>query len=369
MKLMKLLIVSLFLFLPLATHAQSLDITVWSDHANHDQNTYPLGQSNLKILPNGLLIDSHEFTNLITWNYSEINNRVATVKQEDELMLSLFDPAGQRLLIQSLEFFDPADETLKIYPINNGRTVLRDNVANFTFLDPKGETLFSVSNSSQSADGERESRLAADDHGRTIVLYNPVISYGNTTGSRAKIVYAENHERLFFNSMEMEIQDLKVSSNGAFISLLAAGGGESVVLIYDRFGNELYRYETTDSLRGVNLSPKGDFITKFTTGRVQVFNTISGEVAGSSSSRGSVVDAFYFPEDETIIMLGGAISGLSISDPTVTAVHLGRRQIVREDVRESIASYDPAEIRFNREAEGQYLIKGLNKHLQIIAQF
>lgn len=366
---MKLVIVFLFLFLPPAVLSQSLDITVWPEHASHDLNTYPLGQSNLKVLSNGILITSQEITDLVSWNFSDINNRVAVIKQEDELILSLFDPGGQKLLTQSLEFFDPADETLKIYPINDGRTVLRDNVANFTFLSPKGETLYSVSNSSQSADGERESRLAADDQGGTIVLYNPVISYGSTTGSRAKIVYAENHERLFFNSMEMEIQDLKISSNGAFISLLATGGGESVVLIYDRFGNELYRYETTDTLRGVNLSPKGDYITKFTSGRVQVFKTISGEVAGSSSSRGSVVDAHYFPEDETIIMLGGSISGLSILEPTVTAVHLGRRQIVREDIQVSVASYDPANIRFNRETEGQYLIKGLNKYLQVIAQF
>ncbi len=366
---MKLLFVLLFLFLPPAANSQSLDISVRPEHAGHDENTYPLGQSNLKILPNGISIASHEVTDLVSWNYSEINNRVAAVKQDDELILSLFDLGGHRLLTQPLEFFNPSDETLKIYPINDGRTVLRDNVANFTFLSQKGETLYSVSNSSQSADGERESRFAADDRGRTIVLYNPVISYGNTTGSRAKIIYSENHEHLFFNSMEMEIQDLKVSSNGAFISLLASGGGESVVLVYDRFGNELYRYQTTDSLRGINLSPKGDYITKFTSGRVQVFNTISGEVAGSTSSRGSIIEAFYFPEDEIIIMLGGSFSGMRIMEPSLTAVHLGHRQIVREDIHASIASFDPGEIRFNREAEAQYLIKGLNKHLQVIARF
>ncbi len=369
MKLIKLFFASILFLLSTSVHSQTVQISTQPGHENHDLNTFPLGNSTLKVLSNSILIDDTEIMNPVSWSYSESINRVATLERDEELKLSVFDQSGNRLMSQSLEFFNPFDQTLQIYPIGDGRIVLRDNVANFTFLSAKGETLYSVSNSSQSADGERESRMAKDATGRTVVLYNPAISYGNSTGSRAKIVLAENEEVLFYNSTDMEIRELKVSTNGSFITLLTTDEEWYEVIIFDRFGSELYSYRTEDPLRGINLSPNGDYITKFTTGRVQVYNSITGEVEGSTSSRGSVIDAVYFPEEETIIMLGGVITGQQVSDPTITAVHLGRRQIVREDVRESISIPESGMISFHRELSGRYLIRGLNKHLIVTANF
>src|SRR5690625_6425982 len=69
--------------------------------------------------------------------------------------------------------------------------------------------LFSISNSSGSQSGERPSELAADPSGITIALYNPAISYGETTGSRAVLVYGENDTDQFFSSENQEITDRK----------------------------------------------------------------------------------------------------------------------------------------------------------------
>lgn len=363
------LISILFFLMPLALQSQTLDISTLPDHADHGHNTFPVGHTTLQINPDGIVIDNLEIKNPVSWSLSKNNNRVATLEREDELILTLYDLSGRRLMQRPLEFFDPFDQTLSIYLFSDGRVILRDNVANFTFLNPKGETLYSVSNSSQSQDGESESRIARDESGRTIVLYNPVISFGNSTGSRAKIIFAENDEQLLYNSPDKEITDLKVSQNGSFITLLAVGSGQSEVSVYDRFGNELYRYETDDALMGVHLTPNGDYITKYTSGRVQTFNTITGEVAGSSSSRGAVIEAVYFPDDETIIMIGGVINAQSISDPTISAVHLGQRQIVRENINEMISLPESGEISFNRKAAGQYTITGMNKQLNVTARF
>lgn len=369
MKLIKLFIIPILFLMPVTVYTQTLQITVDPDHESFDLYTIPLSQTTLKVLQGSILINDKEISNPVTWSYSEWVNRVATIEREENLKLSLFDPYGNRLMSRTLEFFDPFDQTLKVYPIGDGRTILRDNVANFTFLNVKGETLYSVSNSSQSVEGERESRLAMDETGRSVVLYNPAISYGNTTGSRAKIVLAENDEYQFFNHTEMQIKELKISKTGSFITLLATDDEWIEVLLFDRFGNELYRYRTEDSLQGVHLSPNGDYITKFTSGRVQVFNTLTGEVAGSTSSRSSVMDAVYFPQEETILILGGGISGQRLSDPSITAVHLGRRQIIRENIGESLSITPFGAITIEREMSGRYLIRGMNKHLFVTANF
>lgn len=369
MKLIKLFFVSLIMIMPAVALSQSLDIRVKPAHEGYDLNTYPFGDTSMRALPNSLLIEDREILNPLAWSYPGQIDRVAAIVNQNEMNLSVYDPAGKQLMSRKLDFFDPSDQTLKLYPMGDGKVVIRDNVVNFTFLNAKGETIYTVSNSSQSREGELESRLASGENGRSVVLYNPVISYGNTTGSRAKIIFSEGEELQFFNRTDQEIKELNVSKNGSFITLLATDGKWHEVIVFDRFGSELYSYRTEDPLVGVNLSPKGEYITTYTSGRVQVFHTLSGEVAGSSSSRGSVLEAAYFPEEETIIILGGGISGLQLTDPTVTAVHLGKRQITRENIGESISAPDPGAIDISRDMNGRYLIRGLNKHLFVTTNF
>ncbi len=358
------------LFLPLTTAvSQSITITPDPDHTDLALNAFPVNGETLMISGDQVQIGSAVFFNPASWSHSTGREKFSFLERRENIYLISVDKQGNTLIEEALEFFDVSDETLNVYLFDDGRVVLRDNVANFSFLNSKGEQVFSVSNSSQSADGERESQLAADKRGRTVVLYNPVILYGAQTGSQARIVFGDQDHELFFDDREREIKFLQVSNDGAFITMIASDGNTDRVLIFDRFGNEIYRQDADDPLAGAVLSKNAEYLTLFTSGRVQVFELLSGDVLGSASSRVSLIYAAYQPEDETVLALGGTVTNGTITNPTLTAVHLSRREIVREEINQSLSFIDIQDIEFERPAANQYRITGLNRYLNISLQF
>lgn len=355
----------LILFSGISLHAQSITVTPVQEHVNFGQNTFPIHNSSLSIGSNSVQIGDATIDQPRTWGKSHQGNRVSFLLNRGSLDLMNVDANGNQIVDQSLEVFDPTDQTLKVYSFNDGRSIIRDNVANFTFFDAEGELIYSYSNSSQSVDGERESELSSDSNGRTVVIFNPVIAYGNQTGSRANIIYGEENSLEFFSDTQREIRQVNVSSNGAFITIVAANSSGSQVFLFDRFGNELYQYQTDEELLGVSLTSDANFITMYSSGRVLVYNVESGESMGSASSRSSILYAAFIPQDETVLALGGSLAGRNISNPTLTAVHLGLRQITREDINLSLSTLERNAIRINRTGEGNYSLTGLNKTLNL----
>lgn len=349
--------------------AQSVTVTSDRDHSNYNQNTVPLHNNSLIIGSNSLQIGGTTIDHPRSWAKSYQGKKVSLLVNRGDLYLLNLDASGKKISENSLEFFDPSDQTLKVYSFDDGRTIIRDNVANFTFFDGAGKLLYSFSNSSQSADGERESQLSADSKGRTVVLYNPVIAYGSNTGSRASIIYGEENSREIFVDTQREIRQLNVSDDGSFITLLATSSDGSFLNLYDRFGNELYQYQTEDDLLGVTLSSDAKYITKYSSGRVQVYNVETGESVGNASSRSSIIHATFIPEDQTVLALGGSVSGRNISNPTITAVHLGLRQITRSDIHIQLSTLDQNEIRLIRTGESNYSMTGLNRDLILQTNF
>lgn len=368
-----LLSVLLFFFLPVICFSQSVSITPVSAHSENNQNSFPLRNGSVSASGDNVRIQgtssTADFGNVVAWTFSPRNLKVGLLGGGQDLSLTQLDDKGEALIEKELEFFDPADETLELYAFDDGRSVVRDNVANFSFLDATGDVQFSISNSSQSPEGERESQLAADPKGRTIVLYNPVISHGSQTGSQARLVYGPEEHEVFYRDDTREITDAIVSNNGTVVALLTSSGSDDTVLIYDRFGNELNRINADAGQKGVALSDRGGFITIYSGGRVQVYNALTGERVGSSSTRSSVIYATYIPEDETIIILGGSEADNGISEPTITAVHVSLRQIAREDIGLSLAVTDLDDLYLQRTAANQFRLSGLNQHLDIQTSF
>ncbi len=102
-------------------------------------------------------------------------------------------------VINSGEFNRVGDDpSFKIYPLQNGSYIVRENIANFVLFDSFGSVIRPISNSSQSEDGEKISELAMDPMGKTIVLYNPQIRNGTKRDSQAKIVGLEGADRDVF---------------------------------------------------------------------------------------------------------------------------------------------------------------------------
>jgi hypothetical protein len=371
MKYPQLLFIFLFsLILSTSLQARQLSVQAVSGHSSNSQNQYPLDGGVLESDRGYFTIGESGVFNPESWSISYQNQKAGFLEtREQSVYLTIFETSGNKIVDRELEFFDVNDETLKLYLFDNGRSVTRDNVANFTFFDPDGELIYSVSNSSQSSEGERESELAASAYGNTIVLYNPVINYGESRGSRAKVVFGENDQKVFFRDESAQILQVKVSESGSYITLLTGDGSNYGVYIFDRFGNELNQFSFDDEQKGVSISDDAQFVTVYSGGRTQVLNALTGERVGSTSSRSPVINSRYFENDDVILVFGGVQEGNRIDRPTVSAIHIGQRQILREEVNESLSIYDVDRIDITQLQSNSYRIDGLNRSLNIQADF
>lgn len=360
----------LFLILSTSLHARQLTVQAVSEHSSNSQNQYPLDGGILESDRGYFTIGESGVFNPESWSISHQNQKTGFLETRDQsVYLTIFETSGNKIVDQQLDFFDASDETLKLYLFDDGRSVTRDNVANFTFFDPDGELIYSVSNGSQSSEGERESELAADASGRTVVLYNPLINYGDSRGSRAKVVYSESDQHVFFRDESSQILQVKVSESGSYITLLTGNGSNYEVYIFDRFGNELNKFSFDDDQKGVSLSDDARFVTVYSGGRTQVLDALSGDRVGSTSSRSPVIYSRYFEGDDVILVFGGVQQANRIDSPTISAINIGERQILRENINESLSVYDFERLGITRLQGNSYRIDGLNRSLRVQADF
>ncbi len=366
------LLFTFLLSLILSTSLQARQLTVQAvdGHASNSQNQYPLDGGLLESDRGYFTIGESGVFNPESWSISYLNQKTGfLVIRDQSVYLSIYETSGNQVVDRQLDFFDASDETLKLYLFDDGRSVTRDNVANFTFFAPNGDLKYSVSNSSQSSEGERESELAADAYGKTVVLYNPVINYGDSRGSRAKVVMGEGDQRVFFRDQSSQILQVKVSENGSYITLLTGNGSNYEVYLFDRFGNELNQFSFSDEQKGVSISDDARYVTVYSGGRTQVLDAANGDRVGSTSSRSPVIYSRYFKDDDVILVFGGVQQGNRIDQPAISAIHIGERQILREDINESLSTYDFERLRISRLQGNSYQIDGLNRSLRVRTDF
>lgn len=355
-----------FLLVPVTLLSQNISLSISPETEESDFDTYHTQDSSVVVGDYLYQFGDAEITSPVAWSLSTGLSKLSFVVREGGPVLASYDDNGRSLYRSELEFFNLDDSTIQTYSLNDGRVIVRDNVANFTFLNAQGDQVYTISNSSQSPDGERESEVAFDEHGSVIVFYNPVISYGSTTGSRASFARGENDIETFFNDREREISFLTVDKSGSFITLIASGSGKDVVLIYDRFGNELFEVESEDnSLLGADLTEDARYLTLYSSGRIQVIDIETGEVLGSASSRSTVLKATYFADEEIILALGGSVSENRIADPEIMVVDLAKRQINRENISTDLSFYDLKRVALLEENNGEMALKGTHKEVRI----
>ncbi|PWN06185.1 hypothetical protein [Rhodohalobacter mucosus] len=349
--------------------AQSVTVSIADGQAGRTDDQVVLKSGVAEVTGSDLSVKGNRVTNTMSWSVSPGGNKIGAMTRNGMVAYRMLDYYGNSVANTELEFFNSSDESIAVYQFDDGRAVARDNIANFTFFDADGSVVYSISNSSQSSGGEQISRLAADPEGKTIVLYNPVISYDSRTGSRAQIVYGQGDVTEFFRSDSREIKQVRVADDGLFITVLTSGQASDRVHVYDRFGNEIHTMDLEPERLGVTLSGRGEFLTAYGAGRVQVFNIITGERVGSSSSRTAILYGEYIPEDETILVFGGNASGSSVADATVIAVHVGRRQIARTNLDRTAVMREKDYLSIVRTSTGTYRMKGLNQELEIRTSF
>lgn len=348
--------------------SQTIDIETSPEQQSYSGNTFTAGDGTITVSGNQFVLGSTQIANPEAWSLSSSNKKAAFLQRRNGTNLLSYNSEGTLLIEKNFEFFAPSDNTINAYQFGNGRVVLRDNVANFSFLNAKGDLGYSLSNSSGSSEGEKESELASDPSGNTIVVYNPVIVYGSEKGSRAQIVYGDRDNNVFFRSRNEEIKNIRISDDGAFITVLSAGNQGNRVNLFDRFGNELFEVASDEDLIGATLHEDAAHLTIYSSARVQVYEIPGGDRLGSASSRSSILFAGYDPESQTIIALGGTLNGFVIQDPEITAVSISQRKIAREEVPFSISTLNPDRLELSKSGT-RYEISGLNRDLLVDISF
>lgn len=299
------------------------------------------------------------------WSVSSQLNRLTVLEKGERVTIRQFDDSGNQLYSEELPYADPDDATLKIYTFPDGRTVLRESVAYFTFLTPSGTTRYALSNSSQSLSGERESELASDLHGITTVLYNPAISFGQTTGSRAVLVFGEDDTKEFYRNQDHIISFLKTDPKGKFILLVAQNGSASEVRYFDRFGNSLFSVPSDEIITGARVTENGKYLTIYTSAMIQVYNVESGERVGSASVQQPVLYATYNEDKNIMIALGGTLEGIRVSNPSVMVVDIERRAIETENIEGNLYTLDLSRVNLKGTDGGPFQLAGFRENIRI----
>ncbi len=263
---------------------------------------------------------------------------------------------------------DQSDPSLKTYALKNGGFIVRENIANFLVYDSFGKVVRSISNSTQSKDGEAISEVAADANGKTIVLYNPKVMANGKSGSRAKVIGLNQSESDIFYSDSRVIRTVKVSESGEFIAIATGKEGtDDEVVIVDRYGNKINSVSFDQEIVGVNLYGSGSTLTVYSNSRAAVYNVLTGKRIGSSSFRSPVHFANYSSSDKTIIALTGDLKGNSITNVELHAVNIGARKVVRGAYSSSIVEL--TEPTLERVGRFNYVLKGYSKDLKVRASF
>lgn len=263
------------------------------------------------------------------------------------------------------------DPSFKIYSLQNGAYIVRENIANFVLFDSFGSVIRPISNSTQSKDGEKISELATDPMGKTIVLYNPEVRNGSKKGSRAQVIGLENTERNIFYSDDQQIRSVRVSESGEFIAIASGKeGNDDEITVMDRYGNEIRTISFDQEVRGMNLYGSGSTLTVFSSGRVAVYNVQSGERIGSSSFRGGTLQfANYSGSDQTIVGLMGDLNGSTLSNIEVSIINVSARKIASQKYSGILQVDDVNGIILNRTGKFSYNLSGMSKDLRLRANF
>ncbi|MFN1834411.1 hypothetical protein AB2B38_004025 [Balneola sp. MJW-20] len=345
-------------------NAQSLTIQTQSGSGNNTPAIFTLNGTDIELGRGTLSIN--------TVNYSadsravDVNGMAVILNDQG---ISRIGQNGAVLYKADYQAPGEEDPSLKVYAVYNGGFVLRENIANFLLYDSFGDLKHSISNSTQSQGGESISELAADPYFKTIALYNPEYRLNGKSGSRVSVIDG-SRSREVFNIDDRVINTVTVSSDGQFIAVgSSASGSDDQVDVVDRYGNLINQFEFDQDVAGFSFSRGNDYLTVYSTGRVVVYETISGERIGSTSLRTPVRAASYFPQDNSIVLITATGQGTILSDIEVRVIDLQQRAIASEEFSQTLGTAVEIPVTIRRTARRAYTIEGLSKGLNIRASF
>lgn len=342
--------------------AQSLTVSESSATARNGIDQYMISGYQIAIDDNDLAFAGNAAS-------SSVNNLTAIAAILQSASVNVHAGNGDELFSTPFNLKSD-DSSAKIYAKLNGGFIIRENIANFLFYNSLGSVKQSISNSSQSTEGESISELASDPAFKTVVLYNPKVVNGGIEGSRAKVVNNDLTTTDIYYSSSRAIRTVKVSDNGQFIAIATySPGTDAVVVIIDRFGNDLAEINFDQNVEDMVISKDGSYVTIRSNGRMGVYSVRDGERNGSASFRSTLLYAEYVPEDQTVIALTGSRSGSSLTDVEIHAINVAARAIQRQSFSTALSMTDLIPLKLSRKGTYRYSLSGLNKTLELSVSF
>ena len=285
----------------------------------------------------------------------------------ESLKLFIDEVPGQRLLTIHSESYENGDPSLKIYTLNDGRTIVRSNIAQFDLYDQTGQLKYSVSNASGSTKGEEISRLAISRDGSLILAYNPKILFQHSTQSRIqRINFSTGKISSFYYSENQTISNLRISDDGQFVLVTFKHGGRSEVVLFDRFANVIRKFSFHYVPDAVVLTKDDKYVTVTYKNRINVYDVLNGHQVGGTYLRSYLFYVTYFPKDRLILGLAGKYDPSSgrIHDLKVIGVDLKARKLGSGEYNESMKWYkDKINLDISRIRAHHYEIKGFSSSL------
>lgn len=360
---MKYLSILFIVFFPVTmTQAQSITVSGQTGTNDHGVNEFRVAGHELTIADNSL---SHASSSVS----ADLSDRTAISAVLNNRGIHLHAGNGSSLYTTTYKLMSD-DNSVKVYVKPNGGFIVRENIANFLFYNASGQIQQSVSNSSQSTEGEAVSELSADPMFKTVVLYNPTIVRNGREGSQASVVQPNWTKRNIYYSDDRTISGVRVAESGQLIAVITQSPGtDDEVSVTDRFGNKLGTFDFNQEVDDVRFSSDGQFVTIRSGGRVGVYSLTDGNRIGSTSFRSSLHFANYIPEDETVIALTADGSGTVLTDIEVHAINLSARAIERGNYEAALGKTELLPIRLNRTGSRQYELVGLSRTLEVNVRF
>ncbi len=269
--------------------------------------------------------------------------------------------------LSSLAEIDPDDPSVKLFMLNNGSFVYRDNIAGFSYFDERGEQVFRASNSSGSLDGETISGFTTPASANVSFLINPEIYDGERVSSRIQKVTFQGETTPVAHFDRMSIQTVDVHPNGRILLVhgIDESNGNHTGKVLSFRGDRLAEFDYEDNdVEKLILSRDGRYVTAHTSGRAMVHRVATGERLGSASFSERVLVASYMP-DGILAVLTGTRSGDELGNLRAHIIDIEQRRVVRETTGLTThgTSYFPLSLHYD--APGRYTLTGATRKIEI----
>ena len=307
-------------------------------------------------------------SNPVSWNFSTDRSVLAAITG---IGVEEYEYPGKPLATVSQQLSASNDPSLAVYPLNDGKFIVRSNIAHFEFTGTDGKTLATTSNAAGTKQGESISDVIMSPSGMSAYLVNPRIKNSNGVSSRIQRwdLTSGNTTAIFYGNGPLE--GVQVSHDGALLAVHTVEHGHSVITVMDGFGNKIRTLNFKSKLTGFALSGQNTdrYVTVWKGNLIRTFDVMSGKRIVYTSFQGPQVrKAIYESHDRNVVGVALTHSGNTISQFEVFVVNMQKRKIATQDYDGSL-QWDPDHLplKIKREGANRYLVTGISTPLNIAA--